>query len=34
MNNAGTGHSAFCELNYTEEDGTIDLKKQLVLLNL
>lgn len=29
MNNAGTGHSAFCELNYTPErqDGTIDTKK-------
>ncbi|HYH15941.1 MAG TPA: malate:quinone oxidoreductase, partial [Flavisolibacter sp.] len=28
-NNAGTGHSAFCELNYTpeREDGTIDTKK-------
>lgn len=28
-NNAGTGHSAFCELNYTpeEEDGSIDTKK-------
>ena len=27
-NNAGTGHSAFCELNYTPEDqaGTILLK--------
>lgn len=30
-NNAGTGHSAFCELNYTPEleDGSIDLKKAL-----
>jgi len=30
-NNAGTGHSAFCELNYTpeKEDGTIDIKKAL-----
>ncbi len=30
-NNAGTGHSAFCELNYTPqaEDGTIDLSKAL-----
>ncbi len=29
LNNAGTGHSAFCELNYTpeKEDGTIDTKK-------
>lgn len=28
-NNAGTGHSAFCELNYTPElaDGTIDTRK-------
>ncbi|WP_211217539.1 malate:quinone oxidoreductase [Segetibacter koreensis] len=28
-NNAGTGHSAFCELNYTPEleDGTIEIKK-------
>jgi len=26
-NNAGTGHAAFCELNYTpeREDGSIDL---------
>jgi malate dehydrogenase (quinone) len=30
-NNAGTGHSAFCELNYTpeSEDGTIDPKKAI-----
>lgn len=30
-NNAGTGHSGFCELNYTPEnkDGTIDLSKAL-----
>lgn len=30
-NNAGTGHSAFCELNYTpeKEDGSIDLSKAL-----
>jgi malate dehydrogenase (quinone) len=28
-NNAGTGHSAFCELNYTpqKKDGTVDIKK-------
>ena len=28
-NNAGTGHSAFCELNYTprQEDGSIDTTK-------
>ena len=31
LNNAGTGHSAFCELNYTpqKEDGTIDISKAL-----
>ena len=30
-NNAGTGHSAFCELNYTpeKEDGQIDIEKAL-----
>ncbi len=30
-NNAGTGHSAYCELNYTTEraDGTIDISKAL-----
>ncbi|WP_443937799.1 malate:quinone oxidoreductase [Pedobacter sp. MW01-1-1] len=30
-NNAGTGHSAFCELNYTPEkkDGTIEIKKAI-----
>ncbi len=30
-NNAGTGHSAFCELNYTppKEDGTVDISKAL-----
>ena len=27
-NNAGTGHSAFCELNYTpEKDGSVDISK-------
>ncbi len=28
-NNAGTGHSAFCELNYTpeKEDGSVDCSK-------
>ncbi|MBC7874742.1 MAG: FAD-dependent oxidoreductase, partial [Ferruginibacter sp.] len=28
-NNAGTGHSAFCELNYTpeKEDGSVDISK-------
>ncbi|AOW19585.1 malate dehydrogenase (quinone) [Urechidicola croceus] len=30
-NNAGTGHAAYCELNYTPEleDGTIDISKAL-----
>ncbi|WP_342453814.1 malate:quinone oxidoreductase [Ammoniphilus resinae] len=30
-NNAGTGHSALCELNYTPEkpDGSVDIKKAL-----
>ena len=30
-NNAGTGHSSFCELNYTpeKEDGSIDISKAL-----
>src|SRR5438034_2036025 len=30
-NNAGTGHSAFCELNYTPQrpDGTIDTSKAI-----
>src|SRR4051812_2488546 len=30
-NNAGTGHSAFCELNYTpqQEDGTVDISKAI-----
>lgn len=30
-NNAGTGHSAFCELNYTpqKEDGTIEITKAI-----
>lgn len=29
MNNAGTGHSGFCELNYTplKKDGSVDIKK-------
>ncbi|MBO9621055.1 MAG: malate dehydrogenase (quinone), partial [Niabella sp.] len=33
-NNAGTGHSALCELNYTpeKEDGTIDTKKALDII--
>jgi len=30
MNNAGTGHSAFCELNYTpEKNGVVDITKAL-----
>lgn len=31
MNNAGTGHSAFCELNYTPEkkDGKVDISKAI-----
>lgn len=30
-NNAGTGHSAFCELNYTpqKEDGSVDIDKAI-----
>lgn len=30
-NNAGTGHSAFCELNYTpkQDDGSIDISKAI-----
>lgn len=32
-NNAGTGHSALCELNYTPEleDGSIDCKKAIAI---
>jgi malate dehydrogenase (quinone) len=32
-NNAGTGHSAFCELNYTPEqaDGSIDISKAIAI---
>ena len=32
-NNAGTGHAALCELNYTpqESDGSIDISKALVV---
>ena len=32
-NNAGTGHAANCELNYTPEkhDGTVDINKALVI---
>jgi malate dehydrogenase (quinone) len=31
MNNAGTGHSAFCELNYTpqKKDGTVSADKAI-----
>ena len=31
LNNAGTGHAALCELNYTAEkpDGSIDIKKAI-----
>lgn len=31
LNNAGTGHSGYCELNYTPEkmDGSIDVKKAI-----
>lgn len=31
MNNAGTGHSAFCELNYTPQlpDGSVDISKAI-----
>ena len=34
-NNAGTGHAALCELNYTvrQTDGTIDIEKQKKLTN-
>lgn len=33
LNNAGTGHSAFCELNYTPEtaDGGIDISKAVAI---
>ncbi len=32
-NNAGTGHSAFCELNYTPQqtDGTVNIEKALTI---
>src|SRR6476620_12181702 len=32
-NNAGNGHSALCELNYTEErpDGTLDISKAITI---
>src|SRR6267154_6487210 len=34
-NNAGTGHSAFCELNYSpeKEDGSVDISKALKIAN-
>jgi malate dehydrogenase (quinone) len=33
-NNAGTGHSALCELNYTpeREDGSVDIKKAIKIV--
>ena len=33
MNNAGTGHAAYCELNYTPQqaDGTIETSKALAI---
>ncbi len=33
MNNAGTGHSGFCELNYTPEkpDGSVDISKAITI---
>ena len=33
-NNAGTGHSALCELNYTpeKEDGSIDISKAIKII--
>ena len=36
MNNAGTGHSAFCELNYTPEkpDGSVDISKALKIASM
>jgi malate dehydrogenase (quinone) len=35
LNNAGTGHSGFCELNYTpqKEDGTVDVAKAIRIAN-
>jgi malate dehydrogenase (quinone) len=35
-NNAGTGHSAFCELNYTpqKEDGSIDISKAVKIAEM
>ena len=35
-NNAGTGHSAFCELNYTpmKEDGSVNCKKAFDIASL
>src|SRR5690625_868869 len=31
LNNAGTGHAALCELNYTKEqpDGTVDISRAI-----
>ncbi len=33
MNNAGTGHAAYCELNYTPQkaDGSVDISKALAI---
>ena len=35
LNNAGTGHAALCELNYTSEkpDGTFDISKAFKSMN-
>lgn len=35
MNNAGTGHSGFCELNYTPQakDGSVDVHKAIEVAN-
>jgi malate dehydrogenase (quinone) len=36
LNNAGTGHAAFCELNYTPQrpDGSVDVSKALTINEL
>jgi len=33
LNNAGTGHAGYCELNYTPEnaDGSIEINKALTI---
>jgi malate dehydrogenase (quinone) len=35
LNNAGTGHSGFCELNYTpqKDDGSVDVNKAIRIAN-